>query len=857
MRVAFLLTALVFATNAQAEDPAVQAARGVIERTIGRDARAVELELTPRSDPGDAFEYEAQGGTLKVRGTSAVAITRGFYEYLRSACSLQVTWDVPRVTPPASWPDSPLVRGGTSHRYRHYFNVCTFGYTMTWWDWPRWEQEIDWMALHGINMPLAQTGTEGVWRRVWREFGLSDADLDSFFTGPAYLPWHRMGNINGHAGPLPSAWHDQQAALQKRILERERALGMTPVMSAFSGFVPPALMRLHPDAKVTRSALWGGFTDPTYLLNPRDPLFEQIGRRFVEELTREFGTDHLYLADVFNEMPPQVAAETKYDDLNAIGEAVFRSITAGDPRGVWVMQGWLFLNERNFWGQREVEAFLNPVPDDRMILLDLALDHMEVWRAHAAFRRKGWIGCILHNFGQNTPLCGDLRQYAARLADAARDPNHGNLLGLGLTMEGIEQNPVVYELVTDAMWRSEPIAVERWLDDYVRTRYGRDCPAAREAWQSLLLLVYNGHDDFVHYTHRPSLGPIGDPPSDFVPLREAALSLLKCSPDLDRSAAYQRDLVDVTKRYLERAGRALLLRAALAYDRHDAAAIRDIGGRYLELLGDIDRLVGTQSQHRLSTWLDAARRCADTPELARLYERNARMQVTVWGGPGLHDYARKEWSGLIAGFYVQRWRMFLDALADAAEKGTFDDSAVRQRIADWEWAWTERTDNVPTPANHDAVALTRDLLARYADTGRLLLDRGIAVGKPATDSGGTEGAHKPALAVDGWASGSFWAASPWPQWWQVDLEQVERIGGLHVFCDSDGTRYYQYTVDVSTDGRQWRRVVDRSDNTRPEPARGEQHRFDPVDARFVRVTMLKNSANAGVHLREVSVYRAE
>ena len=31
-------------------------------------------------------------------------------------------------------------------------------YSMAYWDWDRWEAEIDWMALQGINLPLAFTG---------------------------------------------------------------------------------------------------------------------------------------------------------------------------------------------------------------------------------------------------------------------------------------------------------------------------------------------------------------------------------------------------------------------------------------------------------------------------------------------------------------------------------------------------------------------------------------------------------------------------------------------------------------------------------------------------------------------------
>jgi hypothetical protein len=51
-------------------------------------------------------------------------------------------------------------------RYRQYFNYCTFSYTAAWWHWERWQREIDWMAMHGVNMPLAITGQEAVWQNM-------------------------------------------------------------------------------------------------------------------------------------------------------------------------------------------------------------------------------------------------------------------------------------------------------------------------------------------------------------------------------------------------------------------------------------------------------------------------------------------------------------------------------------------------------------------------------------------------------------------------------------------------------------------------------------------------------------------
>jgi len=52
------------------------------------------------------------------------------------------------------------------HRFRYYQNVCTVSYSFVWWNWTRWEREIDWMAMNGINLPLAFTAQEAIWQKV-------------------------------------------------------------------------------------------------------------------------------------------------------------------------------------------------------------------------------------------------------------------------------------------------------------------------------------------------------------------------------------------------------------------------------------------------------------------------------------------------------------------------------------------------------------------------------------------------------------------------------------------------------------------------------------------------------------------
>jgi len=69
--------------------------------------------------------------------------------------------------------------------------VVTFGYTTPYWDWARWEKELDWMALHGINMPLATVASEAIAERVWLKLGLSKSEIRDFLQ--ALLICHGTG----------------------------------------------------------------------------------------------------------------------------------------------------------------------------------------------------------------------------------------------------------------------------------------------------------------------------------------------------------------------------------------------------------------------------------------------------------------------------------------------------------------------------------------------------------------------------------------------------------------------------------------------------------------------------------------
>lgn len=225
---------------------------------------------------------------------------------------------------------------------RYYQNVCTVSYSMAWWDFARWEREIDWMAMNGLNLPLSFTGQEVVWQKLFTQIGLTEKEIKEYFSGAAFLAWQRMGNIRGWGGPLDNDWIKKQGTIQSQIVERVRLFGMSNALPGFSGHVPEGLKRVFPNAKLIRSAGWGNFNETysqDYLLEPTDPLFMTLGTQFYQLLIAEYGTDHIYNADTYNEMNP---SSTDLDFLADTNKAIYDAMAGVDKEAVFLMQGWLF-----------------------------------------------------------------------------------------------------------------------------------------------------------------------------------------------------------------------------------------------------------------------------------------------------------------------------------------------------------------------------------------------------------------------------------------------------------------------------------------------------------------------------------
>ena len=618
----------------------------------------------------DFFELDQQGNKVVVRGNTWVNIASGVNWYLKYYAGIHLSWNQMQAKLPAVLPAvTQKERRETDLIQRYAFNYCTFSYSMAFWDWARWEKEIDWLALHGVNLPLAIVGEECVWRNMLLKLGYTEEEVGKFIAGPAFLAWWEMNNLEGWGGPLPLSWYDRQEKLQKQILARMKRLGMHPVLPGYCGMVPhDAKEKLN--LNVADAGLWNGFQRPANLL-PTDPRFAEIATLYYNELTQLFGKADYYSMDPFHESNDDASI-----DYAKAGEAMMQAMKRVNPKAVWVIQGWT---------ENPRPAMVDDMKTGDLLVLDLFSECRpmfgipSIWKREEGYKQHEWLFCLLENFGANVGLHGRMDQLLDNFYSAKR-----NCKGIGFTMEGSENNPVMFELMSELPWRPEKFKKEDWVRQYVKARYGVEDPQIERAWLQLARTIYNcpagnnqqGPHESI-FCGRPSLNNFQasswskmknyyDPSTT----RDAAQMMNSVAEKYRGNNNFEYDLVDITRQALADQARLQYQRTIADYKAFASKEFESDYRRFLLMLLMQDKLLGTRSEFRLGHWTEAARNCGATPQEQDLYEWNARVQITTWGNRycadtgGLRDYAHKEWQGLLKDFYFIRWQTYFETLAD-------------------------------------------------------------------------------------------------------------------------------------------------------------------------------------------------
>lgn len=717
MRTICLICMLCLAVVVKAASPI----QGLLERIDKGASRKFVIEQV--KSPTDFFELDQKGDKVVIRGNNYVSIATGVNWYLKYYAGIQLSWNGMTAQLPAVLPAVPQKeRHETDLKYRYDFNYCTYSYTMAFWDWDRWEKEIDWMALHGINLPLAVVGADVVWYNVLTKLGYTKDEINEFIAGPAFQGWWLMNNLEGWGGPNPDSWYKQRETLQKQILKRMREYGIRPVLPGYSGMVPHnAKERLG--LNVSDPGLWCGYRRPAFL-QPTDPRFNEIADLYYKEMSRLYGKADFYSMDPFHE-----GGNVAGVDLNAAGQAIWGAMKKANPKAVWVAQAWQ-ANPR--------QKMIENLPAGDLIVLDLFAesrpqwgDPESTWYRKEGFGKHDWLYCMLLNYGGNVGLHGKMKHVIDEFYKAKTSSFGKTMKGVGMTMEGSENNPVMFELLCELPWRPARFDKDEWLKNYTVARYGKADKAVQDAWLLLSNTIYNcpakntqqgthesvfcGRPDYDVYqvSSWSEMEPYYKP-EDII---RAAGIMLSAADRFKGNNIFEYDLIDIVRQAVAEKGRLVYPIMIDAYKAGEKELFAASSQRFLDLILLQDKLLAARPEFKVGTWIEKARNLGTTPEEKDLYEWNARVQVTTWGNRvaadegGLRDYAHKEWNGLLRDFYYNRWKVWIDrqkAQLNGAPVKAIDFYAIEE-------PWTKQTNPYSSQAEGDVIEVAKEVYAKITE----------------------------------------------------------------------------------------------------------------------------------------------
>lgn len=660
-----LLFVGMYAEVEAVNDGATKPICDMMERVLGKGAsERIALRLLPRgtSKAREYFALSTEGDKPLIEANSLSALGRGVKHYLKHYCLVDISWSqlharLPHqlLLPPARECHESFVG------FRYYLNYCTYSYSMPFWGWERWQEELDYMALEGVNAPLMLVGMEAVWQDVLREMGYSQDEINQFVAGPAYQAWFLMNNLEGWGGPSPEWWYDSRRELAQQVVARMRELGMTPVLAGYSGMIPHDMGK-RMGWQVADPGLWCNFQRPAFLL-PTDSRFDEMAERYYRHLTALVGKSQYYSMDLFHE-----GGNTEGVDLPKAYTAVYEAMKRTNPTAQWVIQGW---------NENPRTECLETIPKGGLIVLDLFADGTPKWQSYQGHE---FAYCMLHNFGGRTGLHGRITGVIEGIAHA-REAQPTSLVGIGATPEGIDTNPALYDMLYSQAWQPQETP-QSWLEGYLPARYGQSVGREMyEAWEHILASAYGcptsqqGTSETV-YLARPSLEVHSvstwstsklyyEPERLIKSLRlmvQAGKSLRGSTPN------YSYDLVDLTRQVLADRAYQLLPKIKVAYEGGYMADFRRKADEFLEIISATDELLGTISDFRLGKWTEQARALAPDRAGQDWLEWNARALITTWGPRksanegGLHDYSNRAWAGLLRDYYYPRWERYFACL---------------------------------------------------------------------------------------------------------------------------------------------------------------------------------------------------
>ncbi|MBI2842074.1 MAG: alpha-N-acetylglucosaminidase C-terminal domain-containing protein, partial [Armatimonadetes bacterium] len=735
--------------------------------------------------------------------------------------------------------------------------------------------------------------------------------LNQFLVNGNPAPAIFMKKVHARLGispdPVPTARDKAEVELYHEILSYARKLDIDGLSClAIAPVASDGFRKKFPNAKYVQTS-WLDLSAPVYHISPMDPLYKEFYKTAAQvwrEMFPESG--HVYYGggpysetkfhNIGREETERILIESNSVYMQAVLEA--------DPKAVVQMSGWCWaFDPGGFWTEKVTTELFKGIPQDNYIIWDLVCDanpQYQTKKVNYWFGRP-WMFGVLHSYGGDDEIHGDLAGTLKRAIDVVNDPKARNCVGFAQTAELFGYSMLYQDFLWQVAWDPRKVDVDSYLKDFASRRYGAEVgPKLVPRLMKLADTVYGprGGSRELHQ-HRPYLenwAPRWDlawgilsPPESIKTanvLEGFLKALLAHEKQLGEEKVHQNDLVDFTRQYITEVANVRRICMDGAFVEGDIKRFDTEVRLYNELLDQMESVLSARPEYRAQHISDLQETNPFGPKDGGRGLRDGGLTFAV-SVPGIIDYQARGMYELLKFYDRPRINAYTNYLRDRMTKDvqSAPPDELDNLYVPLERRWVEEgfDKNDAKPYVGSAVEACRaaaDVASRICAMSweskssvpeGFEMMQNIGIGHCVEASSVLNSSFALAGVSDGspaWGTG--WASEGVPvggtipeQWLLFDFEHPRSVAAVQYFIEDSpigaaASRYCKdYVVEVSDDKKSWRIAAT---GTFPPGATTPRAslpviRLEPtVNTRYLRFRMLNSYVGNIIVVGELAIW---
>ncbi len=666
----------------------------------------------------DTYEVFARDKAIVIKGNSPLAMAMGYYRYLRECCNCLLTkgdYDISYIKT-APLPKEKFTKT-VSQKLRMAFTYERYSAEIDFWGFDRWEKELDFLAMNGINAPLILTGTDGVlYKMLMEDFRFKQATALDFIAGSSFFYRQLQGDIFGYLPVYSESYFEKRIQIGAKATQRAKELGMVPIHQGYIPTTPFAFRRNYSKTDLIKRPVWSSFP-PALTIEPGDVgNIEVFQTAFLNKQCELLGETDNYIFD------PLV--DVNFKGYNSFVEKTYTMylnlIKKHNPNATW------FVNAK--------AVNMYPEKVDGLVFVD---EYGTQYLQADGFKGNDFVVGYKGNLNGRTVICGNVKQLSQNPYQIATQ-KYENAVGTGLFFDSDADNPLFYSLACRMMTEKGSVNLDYFAGEYAHCKYGN--AYGKSFLLRLIELCYNENSelnqgsvlcakpctDICHTAPFDTLEKPYDNKELFALVKEVI------EGDCKKNEAFREDLQGVFRQALSNVLLPIYRQTVACFRNKATQPFEKTTNAFLEIGEDIDRLLKTVKRTNLFTYIEEIGELSETKEVRQNLEVNFLMYHTIYGplkNSQLYDTNWREWGGMVKDFYLKRWYIFFRMMASYFDKpkkfkdiskrqvngrNEYADTLLSKRLEYMENEWIK--DYIPRPGGiceEDTIEVIKELIEKY------------------------------------------------------------------------------------------------------------------------------------------------